>query len=356
MNLSSRESKWKCQNPDPSPPDVKTAAEVERASIDRLVEISSRASGSFGDKTKGRRNERERGARARTHLVMASDHWRSGSRSTGWSPRSERPRITSSFASTVPSAAHQLTWAAAAAAAVARLDGRGGGLGGSVARLGSAEKAHISSDPPTRRRRATIAVASARVGDGQPRTPTATMHRRLETIPHPSSHSRTGVSRRSRIPRPSPTHRLLGLRGEPLLEEFEEDPLRPAHVVLVRRRELALPVIPGAAAAAAGELRSVTPSAPLENGAPRARRRAGEDDARRDDARETRQNPQRRTRRRARSGGGGETTHEKPSACSWRLKLAMFSFVVSRGCVPVLIACCSAGSPNESQPIGCSTS
>lgn len=35
---------------------------------------------------------------------------------------------------------------------------------------------------------------------------------------------------------------------------------------------------------------------------------------------------------------------------SCRLKLAMFSYVVTPGCVPVLMACCSAGSPKESHP------
>jgi len=49
-------------------------------------------------------------------------------------------------------------------------------------------------------------------------------------------------------------------------------------------------------------------------------------------------------------------SYEKPSDLSCRLKLAMFSPVVTAGCVPVLIACCSAGSPNESHPIGWSTS
>ena len=34
----------------------------------------------------------------------------------------------------------------------------------------------------------------------------------------------------------------------------------------------------------------------------------------------------------------------------------MLASVVALGCVPVLMACCSAGSPNESHPIGCSTS
>ena len=37
------------------------------------------------------------------------------------------------------------------------------------------------------------------------------------------------------------------------------------------------------------------------------------------------------------------------------LNLAMFSRVVIAGCCPVLMAYCSAGKPNASQPIGCST-
>mmetsp|Transcript_16194 Transcript_16194/g.38514 ORF Transcript_16194/g.38514 Transcript_16194/m.38514 type:complete len:212 (-) Transcript_16194:376-1011(-) len=49
-------------------------------------------------------------------------------------------------------------------------------------------------------------------------------------------------------------------------------------------------------------------------------------------------------------------SYEKPSDLSCRLKFPMFSLVVSSGCVPVLIACCSAGRPKESQPMGCSTS
>mmetsp|Transcript_864 Transcript_864/g.2617 ORF Transcript_864/g.2617 Transcript_864/m.2617 type:complete len:211 (-) Transcript_864:471-1103(-) len=49
-------------------------------------------------------------------------------------------------------------------------------------------------------------------------------------------------------------------------------------------------------------------------------------------------------------------SYEKPSERSCRLKFAMFSLVVTSGCVPVFIACCSAGRPNESHPIGCSTS
>ena len=40
---------------------------------------------------------------------MRSIHWRIGRRTTGWPPRSLLPSITSSFASTVPSAGHQLT-------------------------------------------------------------------------------------------------------------------------------------------------------------------------------------------------------------------------------------------------------
>ena len=42
----------------------------------------------------------------------------------------------------------------------------------------------------------------------------------------------------------------------------------------------------------------------------------------------------------------------KPSDLIWRLKLAMLASVVMRGCVPVLIAYCSAGRPNASHPIG----
>jgi hypothetical protein len=37
------------------------------------------------------------------------------------------------------------------------------------------------------------------------------------------------------------------------------------------------------------------------------------------------------------------------------LKIAMFAVVVFAGCVLVWIAYCSAGRPNASQPIGCST-
>ena len=33
----------------------------------------------------------------------------------------------------------------------------------------------------------------------------------------------------------------------------------------------------------------------------------------------------------------------------------MFFSVVARGCVPVFLACCSAGRPKASQPIGCIT-
>ncbi len=39
----------------------------------------------------------------------------------------------------------------------------------------------------------------------------------------------------------------------------------------------------------------------------------------------------------------------------WRRKVAMFFAVVSRGCVPVWTAYCSAGRPKASQPIGCRT-
>mmetsp|Transcript_27935 Transcript_27935/g.65201 ORF Transcript_27935/g.65201 Transcript_27935/m.65201 type:complete len:273 (-) Transcript_27935:352-1170(-) len=49
-------------------------------------------------------------------------------------------------------------------------------------------------------------------------------------------------------------------------------------------------------------------------------------------------------------------SYEKPSDLSCRLKLAIFCLVVTAGCVPVATACCSAGSPNESHPIGWSTS
>ncbi len=43
------------------------------------------------------------------YSVIFSIHWRIGFLTTGWLPRSDLPSITSSFASTVPSAGHQLT-------------------------------------------------------------------------------------------------------------------------------------------------------------------------------------------------------------------------------------------------------
>mmetsp|Transcript_19940 Transcript_19940/g.61454 ORF Transcript_19940/g.61454 Transcript_19940/m.61454 type:complete len:200 (+) Transcript_19940:1429-2028(+) len=43
------------------------------------------------------------------YSVIRRIHWRSGALTTGWSPRSDNPSMTSSFASTVPSAGHQLT-------------------------------------------------------------------------------------------------------------------------------------------------------------------------------------------------------------------------------------------------------
>jgi hypothetical protein len=45
----------------------------------------------------------------------------------------------------------------------------------------------------------------------------------------------------------------------------------------------------------------------------------------------------------------------KPSALICRRKFVMLFCVLLAGCVPVLTACCSAGSPNASQPMGCRT-
>ena len=44
-----------------------------------------------------------------------------------------------------------------------------------------------------------------------------------------------------------------------------------------------------------------------------------------------------------------------PKDCSCCLKRLMFFSVVTRGCVPVWMAYCSAGSPKASQPMGCRT-
>ena len=41
----------------------------------------------------------------------------------------------------------------------------------------------------------------------------------------------------------APVHGQLALIGQPALEELQENPLRPAHVVFVRRRDLAVPVV-----------------------------------------------------------------------------------------------------------------
>ena len=45
----------------------------------------------------------------------------------------------------------------------------------------------------------------------------------------------------------------------------------------------------------------------------------------------------------------------KPSRPNWRRKLTMLASVRVRGCVPVWIAYCSAGRPNESKPNACNT-
>ncbi len=47
---------------------------------------------------------------------------------------------------------------------------------------------------------------------------------------------------------------------------------------------------------------------------------------------------------------------EMPSAFTSSLNEAMFFGVRTAGCRPSLMAAFSAGSPNESQPSGCSTS
>ena len=48
-------------------------------------------------------------------------------------------------------------------------------------------------------------------------------------------------------------------------------------------------------------------------------------------------------------------SYENPRERSCSRNRATFFAVVSFGCVPVSIAYCSAGSPNASHPIGCST-
>ncbi len=48
-------------------------------------------------------------------------------------------------------------------------------------------------------------------------------------------------------------------------------------------------------------------------------------------------------------------SYPNPRDFSWRLKLSRFCSVVTRGCWPVLMAYCSAGSPNASHPMGCRT-
>ena len=148
----------------------------------------------------------------------------------------------------------------------------------------------------------------------------------------------------------APVDADLGLEGEVFLEELQEDPLRPLDVADVWAR---------ARQGGMGDrwvcvwwrAHGVAVEAPLR--APtRETTRDGAGGARR---------PERMARVRARLASpvvasSRSQSYEKPSERSCRLKLAMFCLVVASGCVPVLMACCSAGRPKASQPIGCSTS